>query len=153
MNSNGKSWGKKIIAIISALAFVPALLCICSTGGLLLSWNPSILWSSPQRRLANELDVNIKDYPSPKVFPLGYYETRLSSGTDILEVHQVISGYSKVLNCDEREVYYYFSSDGSYALRIEVWYNDDLTVSAINGEDEDSRTIRTDGCTEGRIRE
>ena len=121
-------------------------------GKLWLSWNPFILWEPQQKRLASDLGININDYPYPMYFPHGYYETKLSPGADIVKVHRIITGYSKVYKCRDREVYYFFSSGEDYSLRIEVRYNDDLTVESINGEDEDSRTIWLGGCSEGLIK-
>jgi hypothetical protein len=154
MKSHWKSYLKKTVSIgLIIVVLLPALWCVFSVGGLLLSWHPFIPWSSKQKRLAGELCVNINDYPYPMYFPLGYYETKLRSGTDVSDVHKTIRGYRTVFNCYDREVYYYFSSDKYYSLRLEVWYNDDLTVAKINGEDEDSRTIFIDGCTEGQMAE
>ena len=122
-------------------------------GKLWLSWNPFIIWQPQQKRLAAELGVNINDFPKPMYFPEGYYETILSPKTDISEVHRTITGYSQVYNCDDREVYYFFSPGEDFSLRIEVHYNSDLTVKSINGEDEDSRTISIGYCPRGRINE
>lgn len=151
MNTRLTDFLKKIANIIFAIVLLPALCFGCIIGELMLSWNPFVLWGFQQSQLARELKVSIADYPNPSYFPLGYYEDVLSPGTDISVAHQTIIDYKKVLRCKNREVYYYFSSGESYSLRIEVWYNDDLTVSSINGEDEDSRSIGTEACIEGRL--
>ena len=152
MKSDWKHHAKKILKIIFFLVIlIPCLWIMVIAGKLWLSWNPFIIWEPQQKRLAAELEVNIDDYPIPMYFPVGYFETKLSPGTDISEVHRTILGYSKVYNCDDREVYYFFDSGEDYSLRIEVRYNPDLTMENIRGEDEDSRTISVGGCPDGRI--
>jgi hypothetical protein len=153
MKSDRKPLAKKIIRITPFLIVsIPCLWIMVVAGKLWLSWNPFIIWRPQQKQLATELGININDYPIPMYFPEGYFETKLSPGSDISEVHHTITGYSKVYNCHDREVYYFFDSGEDYSLRIEVQYNTDLTVEYVHGEDEDSRTISVGGCPEGLIK-
>jgi hypothetical protein len=150
-------WGflaRKIIRIAFLLFLSIACLGIMvAAGRLLLSWNPQIIWEPQQKRLAAELGINIKDYPNPRIFPEGYFEAKLIPGTDISEVHRRIKGFSKVVNCRTREVYYFFDAGEDFSLRIEVLYNADFTVKKIQGEDEDDRTINVSACSDEPISE
>ena len=121
-------------------------------GYLYLVWNPSWLWEPQQDALADKLGVNIGDYPYPHIFPYGYYWRQLPRDAYIDQVHSVVNGYAKVLKCNNsREIYYFFSQSDDFALRIEFWYDEAHKLVQFNGEDEDSRTIRTEECAVGLI--
>jgi hypothetical protein len=124
---------------------------------LLLAISLSITGCNPykkeQKDLANELGVSINDYPYRSSFPSGYFYSVLEPGMTLDEVHSIIMGYKKVLNCDyrRREVYYYFSTEDTKALRFEIVYDDNLKYWKFRGEDDDSRTIWTKSCEPGLI--
>lgn len=106
-----------------------------------------------QQEFAESVGVRIEDYSYPGTFPLSYFDSKLSVGMSKSETHSIISGYEKVLKCNQqlvqREIYYFFSSQDFKAIRIEVWYSDDGRFLGINSEDQDSRTIRTEECAPG----
>jgi len=133
-----------VVAILGAI-----LLC---WGNLWLSWNPFVLWKSQQITLASQWNVEISDFPSRAYFPVGYFERQLRPGTPIAQVHSLVQGYAKAYKCSgNREVYYYFSFYDNWALRFEIWYDADMRVQAIQGEDEDSRSIQVNGCMYGLL--
>ena len=116
----------------------------------------STVYVSPRERmqleLAKELGVRIEDYPYKTAFPAGYFYTILQPGMPIEEVHNIVQGYEKVLNCRNRaEIYYYFSSELENAKRFELRYDDQGNYFDFEGEEDDSRTLRTDGCEPGTI--
>jgi hypothetical protein len=115
------------------------------------SHNPYTL---DQIDLANYLRVEIEDYPYPKAFPAGYFDTVLKPGIALGEVHIIVQGYSKVLHCDAyREVYYYFSAYDQDALRIEMLYDESGRYEELREEDENSKTISTSDCSPGPLLE
>ncbi len=107
---------------------------------------------SLQFELANKLGVRIEDYPYRTSFPAGYFYTVLRPEMTIAEVHNIIQGYEKVLHCGNRsEVYYYFSSELKDAMRFKVRYDDQGNYLNFEGEEDDSRTLQTNGCELGII--
>ncbi len=72
------------------------------------------------------------------------------------EVHEIVQKYEWVLRCEvgqQSEIYYYFSTHDDDAIRVKILYNDDWTVFRVDGEDTNSRTIRTENCVAGRLGE
>lgn len=105
-----------------------------------------------QEQLAQELGVEIDDYSYEKVFPLGYFNSILKEGMSMDEVHSIVKGYEKVLQCGSRcEVYYFFDNRDTKALRFMIFYDKQSNFERIQGEDTDSGTIWTDGCIEGTL--
>jgi len=105
-----------------------------------------------QENLAAELGVRIKDYPWETDFPEGYFFTILKPGMTIDEITALIKGYEKVYHCKTlSEIFYYFSSEETKALRFEVRFDDKGNYPTIIGEDPNSHTIFLDGCTPGWI--
>lgn len=107
-----------------------------------------------QEELAKELGVEILDYPYPSSFPSGYFYSVLKPGMSLSEVHNIVQGYEKVVNCrNVSEIYYYFSVELEQAKRFKLIYDGDGKFLRFEGEDNDSRTLRTDGCLPGLINE
>jgi len=114
---------------------------------------------SQQEQLAQKLGVRLQDYPPESNFPYGYFSKTLQPGMKVNEVHQVMIGYEKVLNCvsgDFRaEIYYYYGKnfEGLFpkTMRFEVFYANNR-VKEIRGEDKNSHTIDTYGCAEGLLK-
>jgi hypothetical protein len=111
-----------------------------------------------QEDLANKLGVKIKDYPSETVFPVGYFYTILRPGMSVDEVHIVVQGYEKAFRCRSpvevyyySEIYYYFHSEDLKAVRFQIFYDKQERFEKLQGEDDDSRTISTEGCEIGQI--
>lgn len=143
---------KKALGVVGFIILIVTIGIAACVGDVWLSWNPQVIWRSQQQTLAESLGVVREDGSLPSNFPVGYFRTKLVKGTDILEVHRLVQGYTKVLACNgRREVYYYFSWRDEWALRLEVVYDENLLVKGINGEDEDSRSIGTKGCFEVRL--
>ena len=116
---------------------------------VLIGCNPH---QSEQEKLAQKFGVEIEDFPDERYFPEGYFYTILKPGITSKEVHDFIQGYEKVLHCGGyREIYYYFSSDDAQSLRFEIIYDEQGKYKDIRSEDDDSRTIRTEGCELGLI--
>jgi hypothetical protein len=110
-----------------------------------------------QQELAHELNVNFKDYPAPYTFPEGYFVTILTPDMNIEAVHKFVLGYEKVFQCGESEVYYYFSENREDALIFKISYDMDLLGNerrflSLIGQ-ENSKTIRIDGCVPGLLEE
>ena len=117
--------------------------------------NPYI---SKQNSLANKLDVKITDYPYQSSFPAGYFNEVLKPGMTIGEVHRIINGYEKAYRCRSlletyyyREVYYYYSTEDTKALRFQIFYDKQEKYTRLEGEDADSRTILTNDCELGIV--
>ncbi len=103
--------------------------------------------------LATLLGIQLEEHPPDTAFPVSYYRSAIASRSSMSTVHTVIQGYEKVLHCTQgakREIYYYFASSDRTALRFEVWYYDDRSFDQIRSEDDDSRSIRPEGCVPGR---
>jgi hypothetical protein len=141
------------------LIFVSIFMIIVIGGGFVCIFsshkNPS---EGKQKDLANQLGIKITDYPYPKAFPEGYFYTVLKPGMTVDEVHHVVQDYEKVYRCrssaDTRfysEIYYYFSVKDQGALRFEVFYDQKEKFEKLQGEDNNSSTIRTDDCEIGLI--
>jgi hypothetical protein len=136
------------------LLLIVALLA-CITTIILLMFKPTLFNSSRQKMqkdLAKELGVKIDDYPYRTSFPVGYFYTILQPGMSMADVHKVIQGYEKVLRCDSTsEIYYYFSSELEDAKRFQIIYDDQGEFMRLEGEEDDSRTLQTNGCVPGQI--
>lgn len=137
----------------SLIAF--ALICV----GVIAIWRilPAMIITPRERmqqELAKELGVEIKDYPYPVSFPSGYFYAVLKPGMSVAEVHQIVKGYEKVVNCGNvSEIYYYFSAEVEQAKRFKIVYDNDGKFSRFEGEEDDSRTLQTDGCIPGLMDE
>ena len=100
------------------------LSCVFLTFLCLLSGN--LQWRLRQEKLAQTLVVRIDDYPSPYSFPQGYYYSILKPGMMRDEVHQLVKGYVKVLNCHNvSEIYYFYDTSDEKATRFEIRYDDE----------------------------
>ena len=109
-----------------------------------------------KENLAKMMNVRIADYKYPSVFPLGYFYTTLKPGMTIEEVHSIMHGYEKVLQCGHyREVYYYYgiNLDDEDTLRFEIFYSNDLKYESLLSEEPDSRSIYEGKCKAGLIGE
>ena len=107
-----------------------------------------------QQHLADQLGVRIDNYPYPAGFPVGYFYETLEVGMSVKEVHEILKGYSRVLRCGSyAEVYYFYTTNDDTATRFRVFYDEQMLLSESHGEDDDSRTIFTDGCREGLFEE
>jgi hypothetical protein len=119
---------------------------------LLNSCGPSL--HQKQQALAQHLGVRVEDYAYPESFPLKYFQSTLRQGATINDVHSVIQGYDKVVQCQFgglAEVYYYFGTDDKKAMRIQVSYDEGARLRGIGGEDNNSRSIQVKDCVPGRI--
>jgi hypothetical protein len=113
------------------------------------TWNP---YQKAQEELAQQLGIQISDYPGPISFPTGYYLSILEKGMNRKEIHTIIRGYEKVYHCNQySEIYYYFDTRDDSAIRFKVLYDSDGYYKEIIGEEPDSPTLRLDGCAEGQI--
>src|SRR5262249_46383763 len=146
---------KKLLNVLP-VALVGFLIFCLLWYGINIIVEPSYYWIQ-QRMLAKELGVNIDDYPYPHAFPNGYFYSVLKPGMTIEQVHDIVKGYKKVFNCGDYEVYYYFSSSDSHALKFESNYDlsadkQDYVFLSLEVEDSNSRTIFVDGCTSGLLK-
>ena len=105
--------------------------------------------------LADLMSVSLEQYP---YFPDDYFPEKLIEGMSIEEVHRIMIGYEKVYNssnCSEDsscyEVYYYFSTDENKADRIQIMYDENFAIQKIMQEDNNSKTLTTNGWDEGLI--
>jgi hypothetical protein len=142
---------------LSIVDWFVTLILLCSSSAMLVCLILPVLVTTPreklQKELAIELGVEIQDYPYLHSFPSGYFHTVLKPGMTISEVHEIVRGYKKVLHCEDwAEVYYYFSTELEHAKRFMISY-DEGKFNRFQGEDDDSRTIWTDGCLPGLIEE
>jgi len=103
--------------------------------------------------LAKTLQVKIENYPYPESFPIGYFETKLTAGMTIRDVHDVMKGYEKVYSCQRSEIYYFYSVDGDKATRMLVLYDLNGLFEKIQSEDRNSRYLNgyIKDCSEGQI--
>jgi hypothetical protein len=108
--------------------------------------------SSEQQRLALELGVDPMDYPPAQVFPFPYFAKVLQVGMPIQDVHTAVRGYKASYRCPlEEEIYYFLTDRDDTALRFMIFYDQNLRLRGLVGEDDDSRTITTKGCEPGLI--
>jgi len=83
---------------------------------------------------------------------MNYYYSILQPGMNIEEVHGIIKGQKTVYFCgDLIEVYYFYSTDETEALRFEIFYDENGKYINLLGEDSNSRTINLDNCQLGQI--
>ena len=115
-------------------------------------------YQSKQDKLAIEMGVKIADFPYEKSFPASYFNEVLKPGMTIGEVHRIIKGYEKAYRCRSpletyyyREVYYYYSTEDTKALRFQIFYDKQEKYTRLEGEDADSRTILTNDCELGIV--
>ena len=131
-----------------AVVFISILILFVT----IYSLSGAIPYGLEQIALADELHVKIEDYPNPSVFPEGYFYDTLKPGMDIEEIHKIVLGYKKVFHCDSyKEIYYYFNSENTKALRFEIYYDKELKFSELRGEDPNSRTIFIEDCVPGML--
>lgn len=145
---------KKITIIF--LSFILVVLVIC----IAIYYSETFVnpYEAQQVALARTLGVEINDYPYPGAFPEGYFYSKLRPGMEIKQVHNVVKGFDKVFRCRVpaesyyyKEVYFYFGDDNTDALRFMIFYDPRGDFERLQSEDTDSRSIRIDGCEEGRI--
>ena len=142
---------KKIGLPIILIMLVGLTGIVLLTASLWLNKNPN---GKKQVELANRLGVRIEDYPYESAFPEGYFFTVLKPGMMSSDVHEIVYGYEKVLHCEKySEIYYYYNIDDLKALRFEIIYDGAGRFMELRSEDDDSRTIRTEGCVLGLIPE
>jgi hypothetical protein len=105
--------------------------------------------STKREQLAKELGVSLEKYP---YLPRDYFSDSLQKGMSIDKIHTIVIGYEKVFhNSRGQEIYYYFSTDDDKANRILIGYDRELKVMKIVQEDENSRTLTTNGWDEGLL--
>jgi hypothetical protein len=103
-----------------------------------------------QQALAEQLGVKIEDYPYPRIFPHYYFSEILRTGMSPKEVHNIVKGYDEIFVCgDYKEIYYYFSRNDDKALRLQIFYDNDHKYVSLQGEDDNSRYIKTEDCIYG----
>jgi hypothetical protein len=108
-----------------------------------------------QALLAQELGVDVEDYGPAIRFPLGYLESRLTSGMSTREVHQLMPRHAAVYRCQNetgtvyREVYYFFSEEPNKAVRIEVIYTENGRLNEIRPDNRISSKLGVFGCDPG----
>lgn len=142
---------KKNCLPIILIMIIGLSVIILLTALLWLNKNP---YEKKQMELANRLGVTIEDYPYESAFPEGYFFTVLKPGMTSSDVHEIIYGFEKVLYCGKySEIYYYYNTDDLKALRFEIIYDGAGRFVELRSEDDDSRTIRTEGCVLGLIPE
>jgi hypothetical protein len=123
---------KWIILIIISIAIALLILILVSVIST-LGWNAkNVALGNKQQELAATLQVKINNYIDPSGFPIGYFESVLIPGMTYEEVHKIVRGYTQVLNCigndegvgknDDIEVYFYFSTEDTTAIKFDVWY-------------------------------
>jgi hypothetical protein len=148
-------FSKKAKYLLTHFLMAFALICV----GVIAIWQilPVVIITPRERmqqELARELGVEIKDYPYPVSFPSGYFYAVLKPGMSVTEVHQIVKGYEKVVNCGNvSEIYYYFSTEVEQAKRFKIVYDNNGKFLRFEGEEDDSRTLQTDGCIPGLIEE
>jgi hypothetical protein len=125
--------------IFVVLLFFLVLILVCCT-------NANYIYSDGQSKWATENGVKQEDYPYPSVFPVYYFDSILAPGDSLEKVHNIIKGYEKVYHCSYSELYYFFSSDSSKALRFMVLYDKDKKYSRLTLEDKNSTNLDTMGC-------
>jgi len=142
---------KRKLAAWTAVGFAAVILVVV-VAAVLSSQVGALPRRRMQQQLAAQLGVEIDDYPYQSAFPDGYFYSALKPGMSIQEVHAIVRGYAKVLQCgDYAEIYYYYDTADTSAHRFRLFFDDDGNFEAFQGEDDDSRTIRTDGCAAGLL--
>jgi hypothetical protein len=108
--------------------------------------------TAEQQQLAAELGINPAEYPPARVFPYPYFAKVLQVGMTIQNVHAAVHGYKASYRCSpDKEIYYFLTTGDDTALRFEIYYDQERRFEKIVGEDDDSRTIRTEGCEPGLL--
>ena len=135
---------------------------LCSTAivfGSCVASNDTFVRSEQEKSLAQTLNTRPEEYRQYGSFPLGYFISQLKKGMTINEVHSIVSGYEKVLKCENlpslhrQEIYYYYSSDDDVADRFMVFFDDKDKFIGLGSEDTNSRSIQTKDCVEGKLDE
>lgn len=127
---------------------------------LTLYFGPPYYWQYKlnQRRLADQLDVNVKDYSGQYTFPVSYFRTVISQEMNIEDVHKIVTGYEQVFQCGESEVYYYFNTSDDNALKFKIYYEQrDLSGKrkflSVFFNSEYPNIVSSDGCAPGLLEE
>ena len=138
------------LLLVSIIAFV--IVGLCSLYVYVPRARERRLRVQEQQALAQQLGVEITDYPPADLFPAGYFSAMLKSGASVEEVHRIVQEYELALVCqDYAEVYYFFSKEDSEALRIKLFYDNEKRFDFLSGEDDDSMTIYTGDCSPGQL--
>jgi len=143
--------------IIKALTF---LLVIFSIFLAAIYNNPVVnpRWVANQKKLADTLDVRMRDYPPVYSFPGGYFDSVLDSESTIKNVHEVIIGYEHVKYClmEESdimlgyEIYQYFGSEDNNSYRFAIFYDIEGKFIKRIGGDPNSSPVGY-GCESGLL--
>ena len=107
-----------------------------------------------QQALAQQLGVGAAEYPYPASFPAGYFDTVLTPGMALQEVHRVVQGYDHVYHCDgdiKYELYYFFGSDNHEAILLLIDYDRQQKFEDLRSSDWDSPTLGGQACAEGLL--
>jgi hypothetical protein len=114
------------------------------------------IWGDPfaleRRNLAKELGVETTKYQG-RGFPINYFTDVLKPGMSSDEVHQKVKGYKIAYLCDNnKEFYYFFSTDGNKADRILIFYNEkgNLKYTLVEGINEHYLQNYVNNCVSGR---
>jgi hypothetical protein len=142
----------KVLLIVGVVTFVVIGSCILSI--FVNRRREQQLRVQQREALAQQLGVEIVDFPSETLFPAGYLEAVLKPGASVEEVHRIVQGYELALVCqDDAEVYYFYRKDDFEAVRIQLLYDDDKRFYELRTEDNDSMTIYTGNCEVGQLSE
>ncbi len=144
---------KKYINLFYALSIVGCLLF--STIFALFRVNPYWPHIFQQRKLAENLGVQMNDYAASYAFPVGYFHEILKPGMTLEEIHKLVKGYASVYSCGYSEVYYYFSKNDSRAIRFEINYDQPsagvYVFLSLQTEDDNSHSIHMHACKLGPL--
>ena len=138
------------------LTIILGLAVICIMSGILLAVSNQRQEREllqKQQELAELLDVDIADYPTPNRFPFEYYYTVLEEGMSIDEVHEIVRGYMNVYHRQRAEIYLFYYEDNSQAMPLKILYDDNFRFVTIVAGDPDSGGITLSGSEPGRIGE
>jgi hypothetical protein len=136
--------------LILVLSLIVVLLTIFSSPSISL-WLWKYRNKPKQQALATELGVKIKDYPYPDYFPNGYFGIVLKPGMSYEQVHNIVRGYSDVVNCwGTNELYNYFGVDDNDAIRYLIRYSKEGKFEDVQTDFPGDRTLGADEtCSEG----
>ena len=96
-----------------------------------------------QEELAKSLGLKIEDYPSPDMFPAGYFYSVLKSGMTYEEVHKIVRGYESEYLCfGTDEFYFYFNENSDDYLLFEMIFDKQgRFTELVSDTDPNSRTL------------